>query len=163
MGTLNRVYMRFPKPFWATTGTELLGYIAERKGEWAEGYSVHGYTGAPILMLFNAGAFGVAIERLSNEAIVAQSMEVLRKMFGNSIPSPEASLVTRWASDPFALGSYSYAATGASLSDYVQIAEPVGNRLYFAGEATSSLYPATVHGAYLSGLREARRIEGKRV
>jgi lysine-specific histone demethylase 1 len=31
-------------------------------------------------------------------------------------------------------------------------------RVYFAGEHTNRNYPATVHGALLSGLREARRI-----
>ena len=38
--------------------------------------------------------------------------------------------------------------------------EPVGARLLFAGEATSEDYPSTVHGAYLSGLREAERVLG---
>jgi len=36
----------------------------------------------------------------------------------------------------------------------------VGDRLFFAGEATIKEYYATVHGAYLSGVREARRIIG---
>ena len=31
-------------------------------------------------------------------------------------------------------------------------------RVYFAGEHTIKNYPATVHGALLSGLREARKI-----
>ncbi|PRC46765.1 hypothetical protein C6A85_88415, partial [Mycobacterium sp. ITM-2017-0098] len=37
---------------------------------------------------------------------------------------------------------------------------PVGDRLSFAGEATHEEFFATVHGAYLSGLRAADRILG---
>jgi hypothetical protein len=38
------------------------------------------------------------------------------------------------------------------------MAEPVANRLLFAGEHTSGQYRGTVHGAYLTGIREAERI-----
>ena len=37
-------------------------------------------------------------------------------------------------------------------------AEPESERLYFAGEATIREYEGTVHGAWLSGLREAERL-----
>ncbi|KAE8693437.1 Lysine-specific histone demethylase 1-like protein 2 [Hibiscus syriacus] len=43
-------------------------------------------------------------------------------------------------------------------TDYDILAESIGNRLFFAGEATTRQYPATMHGAYLSGLTEAARI-----
>jgi monoamine oxidase len=56
------------------------------------------------------------------------------------------------------LGAYAYVPLGATPQDFDALAEPVANRLFFAGEATHRQYPATVHGAFLSGVREAERI-----
>ena len=43
-------------------------------------------------------------------------------------------------------------------TDRNNLAAPLNNRLYFAGEHTSANYPATVHGAYLSGLAAASAV-----
>ena len=74
------------------------------------------------------------------------------------MPDPIQSICTRWGSDPFSYGSYSHVSVQSSGKDYDILAENVGNRLFFAGEATSRQYPATMHGAFMSGLREASRI-----
>ena len=89
---------------------------------------------------------------LSDGAAVEQVRAAL------DLPEPTGALVTRWAADPFARGSYSFLAVGSSPDDQRALAEPVGERLHFAGEATQEEFFATVHGAYLSGLREAERI-----
>jgi lysine-specific histone demethylase 1 len=48
-------------------------------------------------------------------------------------------VMTRWASDPMTYGSYSSVAVGsAGPADYAAMARPVGDRLFFAGEATST-------------------------
>ncbi len=73
-------------------------------------------------------------------------------------------VVTRWRSDPWTRGSYSFVSVESSGKDYEYLGEPVVPpssgvpRVFFAGEHTCKNYPATVHGALLSGLREARKI-----
>ena len=57
-----------------------------------------------------------------------------------------------WASDRFAHGSYCHIAPGSSGEDIDALAEPVGDRLFFAGEATHRGHYGTVQGAYLSGV-----------
>ncbi|KAL3313453.1 Lysine-specific histone demethylase 1A [Cichlidogyrus casuarinus] len=46
----------------------------------------------------------------------------------------------------------------ADAEDPVTKPETVQPRVFFAGEHTCRFYPATVHGAFLSGLRETARI-----
>ncbi len=61
-------------------------------------------------------------------------------------------VVTRWASDPLCYGSYSHLALGSrGPEDYDIMAESIGGRVFFAGEATIKMYPATMHGAFISG------------
>lgn len=71
------------------------------------------------------------------------------------MPNPVQTVCTRWGSDSLCFGSYSNVAVGASGDDYDTMADSVDDRLFFAGEATIRKYPATMHGALLSGYREA--------
>ena len=66
--------------------------------------------------------------------------------------------LTRWRNDLYTHGSYSYMAKGARPAHRRALGKPVGKSLYFAGEATHKGFPATVHGAYLSGRRAAREV-----
>ena len=62
---------------------------------------------------------------------------------------------TRWGKDPMACGSYSSVGVGSlGGEDYDIMAESIGDRLFFAGEHTTRKYPATMHGAFFTGLRE---------
>jgi monoamine oxidase len=159
-GVLNKICLRFPTAFWSSDDTHLLGYVAAERGHWAEDLNVYKYTLRPVIMLFNAGAFGTAIESMSDAAVVGSAMSALRTMYGATVPNPVDWLISRWGSDPFARGSYAHVRPGSNGADYDALAEPASERLLFAGEATHRRYRGTVHGAYLSGAREARRILG---
>lgn len=50
-------------------------------------------------------------------------------------------------------------ASGVDPASFGRLADPVGP-LGFAGKATCRAYPATVYGAYLSGIPEAERVLG---
>ena len=77
----------------------------------------------------------------------------------SAVPEPDGWVVTRWRADPFARGSYSFLAVDSSPDDRRALAAPVGDRLFFAGEATSVANPATVHGALESGRAAADALD----
>jgi monoamine oxidase len=158
MGLLNKVYLKFKEAFWSRDDTTLINYIAEQQDAWAETLNLYPLLNEPILLMFNAGSFGREIETWKDESIVAAAMKVLRTLYGNDIPDPESVLITRWASDPFTHGSYSFLPVNSGPETRSALAESVEDCLYFAGEATSVDYPATVHGAYLSGVAAANQI-----
>jgi monoamine oxidase len=63
-----------------------------------------------------------------------------------------------WVGDPFSRGAYSYVAAGGE-GTQAQLAEPMEDKLFFAGEATEIHgHHATVHGAFLTGIRAANEI-----
>lgn len=154
MGVLNKVYLKFSETFWDEQ-LEGFGYVSEKPGEWNDWLNFVPYIDQPLLMAFHGGAKGFALEELSDDEIIAGAMKTLRVIFGDEIPQPESHLITRWGKDPFAFGSYSHIPPFASGDDYETLFEPVDDVLFFAGEATSREYPATVHGAYLSGIAAA--------
>jgi monoamine oxidase len=99
------------------------------------------------------GRFGAWLERAGAAASVDHLSERLVKAFGSDVRSAFSprSIVTAWQGDPWTLGSYSAAAPGSG-HRRKDIARPVDDILYFAGEATSTEFFATCHGAYLSGV-----------
>lgn len=99
------------------------------------------------------GRFGSWLERAGTAASVDYLTERLVAVFGSDFRKALSSrtIVTAWEGDPWTLGSYSGATPGNGHKREV-LARPVDDILYFAGEATSSDFFCTCHGAYLSGI-----------
>ncbi len=102
------------------------------------------------------GLSSVGASCSSESSSVALASEAAAE--SRSVPDPIDYVITRWRKDRFARGSYSFLAIDAKPEDREVIAQPTGGRLFFAGEATHSDFPATVHGALLSGQRAAAEI-----
>ncbi|WP_433952909.1 flavin monoamine oxidase family protein [Curtobacterium flaccumfaciens] len=160
MGAYDKVFLRFPTRFWGDS------WVVRQQGsagvDWHSWYDMSRVTGAPVLAALVGGAGARRLETLPDAMVVDEGVAALRRMFGPSVPRPEAFRITRWAEDPFSRGSYSYLHVGASPDDHDLLGTPSG-RVQLAGEATWSDDPATVHGALLSGLRAAGRLLGTEV
>jgi monoamine oxidase len=74
------------------------------------------------------------------------------------VPEPTAMRRSKWGTDPFARGAFSFDAVGSTPDLRDALAEPVGRRLVFAGEACSADAPGTIEGARQSGLRAAAHV-----
>ena len=117
-------------------------------------------TGFPVLSCFVSCANARHIESLTDVGAGDVVHRSLFSWFGREPPRPEAVHVTRWAQDEYSRGSYSHMITGVSETKHREcFAEPLinehGAQLRFAGEHTSRNHFATVHGALISGWREA--------
>ncbi|KAL3649636.1 hypothetical protein CASFOL_006039 [Castilleja foliolosa] len=160
-GLLNKVALLFPHAFWGT-GLDTFGHLSDHpsnRGEFFLFYSYATVAGGPLLMALVAGEAAYRFENEDPTVSVKKVLQILKGIYepqGIEVPNPLQTCCTRWGSDPLSRGSYSSVAVGASGDDYDILAESVGDgRLFFAGEATNKRYPATMHGALLSGFREA--------
>ncbi|KAL6868431.1 Sec1-like protein [Trichoderma novae-zelandiae] len=169
-GILNKVVLLYDRVFW-DSDRHIFGVLRDapnrhstsqqdystNRGRFFQWFNVTNTTGLPCLIALMAGDAGFDTEHTSNDSLVAEATDILRSVFGKDVPYPVETVVTRWGSDRFARGSYSSAAPDMQPDDYNVMAQPAGN-LFFAGEHTIGTHPATVHGAYLSGLRAASEV-----
>lgn len=169
-GVLNKVILVYKEPFW-DENRDIFGVLrsptirhsldqkdyASQRGRFFQWFNVTKTSGLPVLIALMAGDAGFDTEQTCNDDLVAEATSILRSVYGSRVPHPIEAVVTRWASDKFARGSYSSAGPDMKADDYDTMARPIGN-LFFAGEHTCGTHPATVHGAYLSGLRAASEI-----
>jgi monoamine oxidase len=98
-------------------------------------------------------------ENRTDEETMSHVLNNIRQMFPPPIyvPEPTNYVITRWKSDPFTRGTYHYHRVGVdTYAGQDILAEPVGNKLFFAGEATTDGMAAP--NAYHSGERAIDQI-----
>lgn len=114
--------------------------------------------GDRIISAFTTGRAARERSRLDDPGLVAATLAEWDSIApsGASLGRPVDQVVHRWPTDPWVRGSYSFFPPGSCADDRRALAAPVGDRLFFAGEATHRGGAAsTVHGAIESGERAA--------
>ena len=128
--------------------------------EWAEWVNLYPFTGEPALMAFHAPQAAYGIESMTDGEISDAATDALGSALGKKVPRPKDMIVSKWGHDPYSLGAYSFMGVGATPADRTMLGKPLLGSLYFAGEAVSENYSATMHGAYESGLSAAKACLG---
>mmetsp|Transcript_10130 Transcript_10130/g.25372 ORF Transcript_10130/g.25372 Transcript_10130/m.25372 type:complete len:554 (-) Transcript_10130:547-2208(-) len=122
------------------------------------------------LQFWFTGESALKVESLPLEVLAAQLTHVLSRYFSQirvspnlddtaKLPKKRAIYRSSWNTNPFIGGAYSFPAVGARGEDHDTIAAGLtgssGCHILFAGEVTHRHFYSTMHGAFLSGVREA--------
>jgi monoamine oxidase len=114
--------------------------------------------GDPWAVVYTGGRHAVWLEKAGQAAAIDHAKRVLGEVLGSDAPKHiTRSIVTAWHGDPWVRGSYSAALPGQA-HQREELAKPIDDRLFFAGEACSTEFQATAHGAYITGVAAAEGI-----
>jgi monoamine oxidase len=111
----------------------------------------------PLLTAWAGGPKAARLTGRSSAFLLDEALAGVRAVFGSAAGRPEAVYLQDWQQDPFSRGGYSYVLVGGE-GAREELAAPLRETLYFAGEATDRDEAGTVAGALRSGARAAREI-----
>ncbi|KAM4607696.1 peroxisomal N(1)-acetyl-spermine/spermidine oxidase-like [Polymixia lowei] len=180
-GTSNKIFVEFDSPWWDVDceviyllwedEENLVDQVTDVQRFWMKklfGFTVltpaerYGH----VLCGWIAGHEAEYMETLPEQEVTHSITQLVRRFTGNPTITPRRVLRSQWFNDPWTCGSYTYPGIGCSAQDLDNLMEPLPTKgaqsqplqVLFAGEATHPWYYSTVHGALLSGWREAERL-----
>ncbi len=116
--------------------------------------------GKPLAVAICGGDFARGLGRAGEAAAVAHVTDRLAGMLGGSLRARvTGGRLASWWADPLAQGGYSVCLPAAPRAR--ALAQPVAERLWFAGEATAGGASMTVGGATLAARRAAGEIAAR--
>ncbi len=115
-------------------------------------------SGTSVHLVEVAGSFGRELAKKGEAAMADFARDWLASLFGSDVKSAiKRSHATNWSVDPFTLGAMSAVSIGNSDARKILL-EPLGGKIWFAGEALHETQWGTVGGAWESGTRAAEAV-----
>ncbi|MDN2567878.1 FAD-dependent oxidoreductase [Aquibium sp. A9E412] len=116
------------------------------------------FAGRPAVLAYCGGGDAVRAAERDDGAIAGEIAASVRLAARRSGLVATAARVSRWLDDPLCAGAYAFPAPATRSGDFAALGQPIGGRLWLAGEAASAHF-GTVHGAYLSGRSAAMAVD----
>ncbi|KIY46147.1 amine oxidase [Fistulina hepatica ATCC 64428] len=159
MATYTKIFLKFSENFWFDTQMGLYADAVRGRYPVWQGLDLQGFLpGSGILFVTVTGDFSENIERMTDDEVQDEVMQVLRSMYPElDVPDPEDFMFPRWHTNPLFRGSYSNWPPSFYSQHHDNVRANLG-RLWFAGEATSAAYFGFLHGAYFEGQAIAERV-----
>lgn len=174
-GTINKIFIRFEQRWWddGWKGLQLLWNEDHNdNSHWTKfisGFDVAYPSPDNTLVAWIGGKGAVEMENFDDRVICSELMKIIRKFLNRQdIPDPTHFYCSRWHSDELVGGAYSFTSCQTDhIDDWEKIlSQPITfessnddrNVLLFAGEAIHPQYFSTVHGAFMSGIEQAKKI-----
>ncbi len=160
MGALTKIAMRFNgERFGMPAGMDLWERLGPRASfnfecwQWDQ----------DLVIAYFGGDHAREVVARGEEGAIALALEEFSRIVGAGAHKAfVAGRLAGWSADPWSLGCYSHALPGCANARAL-LAQPVGERIWFAGEATAGSGPGenfgaamTAGGAYLAGQAAAR-------
>lgn len=158
-GAYYEVFLEFPETFWDET--QFILYASKRRGYFTVWQNINKlYPNSNILHVTTTESEAKRMDRISDEELKLELMQILRNMYGKSgkrIPDPIKFQTHRWMLDPLFMGSFSINQPGYTAETCHKICEPF-HHVYFAGETCSFNFSGFVQGAWYSGKDAAEHL-----
>jgi monoamine oxidase len=155
MGTENKMGVHFDTDVFGPDGR---GHYSSWNGDGSTAKVDASVMGLNSAHVFVGGRFGIWLEKQGQQACHDFAVDRVADIFGNDIRKHvRRSIVTAWSTEPWTRGSWACARPGQAFQR-ANLALPIDDRLFFAGEATVYGGQGTCHGAYQSGIRAAKEI-----
>jgi monoamine oxidase len=159
MGALSKIGMRFKDEKFGFKAHQFLAEVGEPAR--AMTFEAWPFDSELIVATFG-GDYARGLAKQGEKAAIDHALERFVKIAGGDARKAfTAGTLVGWSEDPFALGSYAVITPGRMRAREA-LAKPVGDKLWFAGEATAGVFSMTAGGAYIAG-RDAAKVVAQRL
>lgn len=153
-GPVIRVAMRFHEPFWQKRAPGV-AFFHSPAAPFPTFWTPLPMR-APLLTAWAGGPKAARLTGSSERTLVRAALASVESVFGKA-SGLAAAHVQDWQHDPLSRGGYSYVLVNGD-GAREDLAAPIDDTIFFAGEATDSDEAGTVAGALRSGQRAAREV-----